>query len=117
MLALAAHASASAVQTVDIANRYAPVGTWGPALVNLGAPHGLGLPLAHGLSLGHGLPLGHGLGGVVVGNPWGASPLIGLNQGLIGLGGIHAGIPALHAGIPAVHAAIPALGLAHGHEG
>lgn len=110
-MAVATYTNASAIQVVDVAQQHSPVGSWGPALVNLGA-HG-GVPLGVGLGglggLGVGAPWGAPWGspwGAQVGSPWGA-PLIGLNQGLVG------GIPAI-GGLGLGHAGI---GAGHGHNG
>lgn len=87
MLAFAAYASASAVQVLDVAKPWSPVGAWGPALVNLGSPLGgwgspLGAPLiglgqgVHGLPWAgaHGLPWAGAYGSPWAGAPWGAAP-------------------------------------------
>lgn len=75
ILALAAYANAG--QVVDVASRFAPVGAYGPALVNA-YPY---TPFPYG--------------GYTVGNPFGA-PFIGLNVHWNGAG--HGPAPHAHAG-------------------
>lgn len=90
VLVLVVHINGSAIPVVDVAKEWAPVGTWGPALVNQWTSP-WGLPLA-------------GLGSHA---PWGA-PLITLNQGLNGLGAIGLGIDHIGIGAPLI---------ASGHDG
>lgn len=92
-MVVAAYASGSAVPVVDIAKSAAPVGTWGPALVNNWGPWGGHLGVA---PLGLGLPWG----GLTVGAPWGAPHINLATTGGLALG---------HLSVPVAHG--------HGHEG